>query len=1003
MCAKIFAVRLLATGLSAIAALSTLAATLPTDERASFIGLGDLPGGPQASFAMGISPDGKIIVGHALSEAGNEAFRWTDGVMTSLGGFPGQTVFSGAQDISADGQCIVGSATLDSNSTAILTIHGVITRLPGLPGDVNFAEAWGVSADGSVIVGQLQRADHKHAFVWKDGHVSVFDNVPDGRSVITASAISANGRVIVGDIGSANGIEAFHCVDGSLSGLGDLRGRHTGSTARGVSANGEVIVGAANSLWGYEPFRWEKGQMIGLGGLSDDQELFGMARDASADGTIIVGSSEDDAHGNEAFIWDAANGMRNLHQVLVNEYGLDLAGWSLNNATAISDDGRSITGLGRNPAGQIESWLARLGPSAAATATPATITSQTIFGAFHAQCADLAGPAAAVFRGDGSLLIADSANHCIRVIDADGQIRATWHDGFGSPLCNPQGVAIAPDGKVLVADTANDRVVVLDRDGKPLAEWGAFGSGPGQLNHPNSLAINGERVYIADTENDRVAVFDVNGQSQTNWGSTGDGPVQFRHPLGIAVDSAGNVYVADTGNNRVQKLDARGQLMQTIGRRGREPGFFVNPSGVACVNDHLYVADTGNHRIQVFDLSGNLQYVWGRRAMRPHESDGRLHFPAAIAVDAREQTAVVCEPREDRCQIFSTRDIALEPSGRPPYVPPAPPRAYFGQRMDIDGHIMAVVQPDRDGVDLFDLSVRDPVLVASIGDTGMRLGLFIRPNGVKLDMATARLFVSDAGNRQVQVFALDQQIGKGPPVPFLPTAPPRVRAVRSISCKGWRVPMHREQPNSATLADVTPADIELGSNGNLLLLDESNRMIWMLDEHFNLIRMIGRSADGKPLLRDPVDLAMNRTGSVLYVVDSTACKVRAFDLNPDAIGIPIASFGKPGRGQGEFFNPRGITASSDGFIYVTDDADRIQKFDEQGQFISQWGIPMDRDGIGAGELFKPAGIDVDEQNRIVVVDWGNHRAQIFSNEGLFQAVFGAGLYIRPARIQSEQE
>jgi hypothetical protein len=46
--------------------------------------------------------------------------------------------------------------------------------------------------------------------------------------------------------------------------------------------------------------------------------------------------------------------------VLTSEYGLDLTGWQLLAATGISDDGSTITGYGSNPAGMMDSWIARL-------------------------------------------------------------------------------------------------------------------------------------------------------------------------------------------------------------------------------------------------------------------------------------------------------------------------------------------------------------------------------------------------------------------------------------------------------------------------------------------------------------------------------------------------------------------------------------------------------------------------------------------------------------------
>ena len=44
------------------------------------------------------------------------------------------------------------------------------------------------------------------------------------------------------------------------------------------------------------------------------------------------------------------------------------------------------------------------------------------------------------------------------------------------------------------------------------------------------------------------------GTAITQWGSSGSGNGQFNAPDGVAVDGSGNVYVADTGNDRIQKF-----------------------------------------------------------------------------------------------------------------------------------------------------------------------------------------------------------------------------------------------------------------------------------------------------------------------------------------------------------------------------------------------------------------------------------------------------------------
>jgi len=84
------------------------------------------------------------------------------------------------------------------------------------------------------------------------------------------------------------------------------------------------------------------------------------ARGVSSDGSVVVGHGST-ALGIEAFIWDATNGMRNLRTVLVDA-GLNLTGWTLQEAKGVSADGLTIVGYGTNPKGDTEAWVADLSP-----------------------------------------------------------------------------------------------------------------------------------------------------------------------------------------------------------------------------------------------------------------------------------------------------------------------------------------------------------------------------------------------------------------------------------------------------------------------------------------------------------------------------------------------------------------------------------------------------------------------------------------------------------------
>jgi hypothetical protein len=65
-------------------------------------------------------------------------------------------------------------------------------------------------------------------------------------------------------------------------------------------------------------------------------------------------------HSHVAFIWDAEHGMRNLQDLLVNDYGLDLTGWRLSRARGISADGLTIVGSAYHPNGDVEAWIAHI-------------------------------------------------------------------------------------------------------------------------------------------------------------------------------------------------------------------------------------------------------------------------------------------------------------------------------------------------------------------------------------------------------------------------------------------------------------------------------------------------------------------------------------------------------------------------------------------------------------------------------------------------------------------
>jgi len=165
----------------------------------------------------------------------------------------------------------------------------------------------------------------------------------------------------VGNVETGSGWQPCRWDSGGITGLGYLDGYTHNGTAYGVSADGQVVVGVSEGTASSQAFRLVAGHdMEGLGHLSGDTHS--TAKDTNADGSLIVGYSNTTS-GTRAFIWDETHEMRDLRDVLVSEYDLGdaLTGWTLDEAHAISPNGRFIAGEGTNPSGQGEAWVVDLG------------------------------------------------------------------------------------------------------------------------------------------------------------------------------------------------------------------------------------------------------------------------------------------------------------------------------------------------------------------------------------------------------------------------------------------------------------------------------------------------------------------------------------------------------------------------------------------------------------------------------------------------------------------
>ncbi len=103
----------------------------------------------------------------------------------------------------------------------------------------------------------------------------------------------------------------------------------------------------------------------------------------------------------------------------------------------------------------------------------------------------------------------------------------------------------------------------------------------------------------------------------------------------------------------------------------------------------------------------------------------------------------------------------------------------------------------------------------------------------------------------------------------------------------------------------------------------------------------------------------------------------------------LGTAGQPGSGPGQLNEPCDVITAPNGDIFVSDghwgqspdppegQTGRILKFDSEGNFIKEWG----EIGFRPGQFRTPHALEFDSQGRLFVADRGNHRIQIFDQDG----------------------
>ena len=175
---------------------------------------------------------------------------------------------------------------------------------------------------------------------------------------------------------------------------------------------------------------------------------------------------------------------------------------------------------------------------------------------------------------------------------------------------------------------------------------------------------------------------------------------------------------------------------------------------------------------------------------------------------------------------------------------------------------------------------------------------------------------------------------------------------------------------------ASPVGVACLPDGHVIVSDSVRQALWIYDDNGT---PKGRFTESE--LQRPTGLALDLTKRRLWVTETLAHRVLAFDLT----GRALDHVGSRGSAPGQFNYPTMIASDRNGGLWVTDSLNaRLQHVDAPGRVDRLFGTAGDR----AGAFARPRGLAVDTAGRIFAVDALFDAVQIFDDKGNLLLVFG---------------
>ncbi len=208
---------------------------------------------------------------------------------------------------------------------------------------------------------------------------------------------------------------------------------------------------------------------------------------------------------------------------------------------------------------------------------------------------------------EGSVYIADTGNHALRLLSAAGEVSTLSQD-----LVSPTGVISSATGVVYIADAGKHQI--LRYQNQQLDVFAGSGEsglrdgegGQAQFFSPRDLALDARgNLWVADGLNHAIRLISPEGQVTTLAGNGEAGgrdgkgsEVRFNEPVNITLDSVGNALVIDLNNRRLRRVTPEGEVKSL-----EIPAKIRKPQALSLSPDGIYLADSNQHQLWFLALS----------------------------------------------------------------------------------------------------------------------------------------------------------------------------------------------------------------------------------------------------------------------------------------------------------------------------------------------------------------------------------------------------------------